>query len=102
MTTDEMPRRETELQRSEPGRDQALAQLKKRRDFKAHALVFVLVNAFLVGIWWMTDPHGFFWPVFVIGAWGIGLVMNAWDVYWQRDFSEAEIRREQSRLAGRC
>ena len=29
-------------------RDAALAQLKKRRDFRGHVLVFVLVNTFLV------------------------------------------------------
>src|SRR5262252_5711940 len=32
-------------------RDQAVTQLKKRRDFHAHLLVYVLVNAFLVVIW---------------------------------------------------
>ncbi len=60
-------------------RDAAIAQLKKRRDFRGHVLVFVLVNTFLVAIWTVTDGHGFFWPIFPIAGWGIGLVMNAWD-----------------------
>ena len=75
-------------------RDRAVEQLKKRRDFRGHLLVYVLVNAFLVVIWAITGEHGFFWPVFVIGAWGIGVVMNAWDVYWRRDITEADIQRE--------
>jgi len=39
-------------------------QLKKRRDFYGHLLVYVLVNTFLVVIWAVVDSHGFFWPVF--------------------------------------
>ncbi|HUZ39363.1 MAG TPA: 2TM domain-containing protein [Streptosporangiaceae bacterium] len=79
-------------------RDKAVKQLKKKRDFRGHLLVYVLVNAFLVVIWAVTDPHGFFWPVFVIVGWGIGVVLNAWDVYGRQDFGEEEIRRTMDRL----
>lgn len=82
-------------------REKAIKQLKKRRDFRAHLLVYVLVNAFLVAVWALTNPDGFFWPVFPIAAWGIGVVMNAWDVYRGDEFSEAEIRREMDRYQGR-
>lgn len=80
--------RETEL------RDRAVKRLKKRRDFYAHVMVYLLVNAFLVIIWWMTSPGGFFWPVFPIVGWGIGVVMNAWDVYVAQDISEEDIQHE--------
>jgi hypothetical protein len=87
--------------REQAAHDRAVQQLKKRRDFHGHLLVYVLVNTFIVVIWALTSDHGFFWPVFFIGAWGIGVVMNAWDVYWRRDITEAdiqhEIRREDSR-----
>ena len=83
--------------REQTPRDRAIAQLKKRRDFRGHLFVYVLVNAFLVAIWAITSDHGFFWPVFVIGAWGIGLVMNAWDAYWRRDITEADIEQEMRR-----
>jgi len=83
--------------REQAARDRAIAQLKKRRDFRGHLLVYVLVNAFLVAIWAITSDHGFFWPVFIIGAWGIGLVMNAWDVYWRRDITEADIQQTMRR-----
>jgi 2TM domain-containing protein len=83
--------------REQATRDRAVAQLKKRRDFRGHLLVYVLVNAFLVVIWAITDSHGFFWPVFPIGIWGIGVVMNAWDVYWRPQFTEEDIRREIER-----
>ena len=75
-------------------RGKAVLQLKKRRDFYGHLLLYTLVNAFLVVIWAITDLHGFFWPVFFIGGWGIGLVMNAWDVYWRHEITEGDIQRE--------
>jgi hypothetical protein len=42
---------------------QAIARLKQKRDFGAHLLVYLLVNAFLIAIWAFTGA-GFFWPVF--------------------------------------
>jgi hypothetical protein len=50
-----------------------------------------------VVIWAVINVHGFFWPVFPIVGWGIGVVMNAWDVYWRRDITEEDIRREIER-----
>jgi hypothetical protein len=82
-------------------REKAIKQLKKRHDFHGHLLVYVLVNTFLVVIWALTNPDGFFWPVFPMVGWGIGVVMNAWDVYRGDGFSEAEIRREMERSQGR-
>jgi hypothetical protein len=79
-------------------RDRAIKQLKKRRDLGAHALVFLLVNSFIVAIWFVTNDGGFFWPIFPIGGWGIGLAMNAYDVYRGDDFDERHIEREMRRL----
>ena len=79
-------------------RDRAMKRLKKRRDLRGHLLVYALVNAFLVVIWAMTTPDSFFWPVFPMVGWGIGVVMNAWDVYVGQDFTEDEIHREMRRL----
>ena len=74
-------------------RERAVKRLKKRRDFYGHILVYLLVNAFLVVIWAMTGA-GFFWPIFPIVGWGIGVIMNAWDVYFAEDFDEEDIERE--------
>jgi hypothetical protein len=87
-----------ESSRQDVLRERAIKRLKKRRDFSGHLLVYVLVNAFLVVIWAMTDPNGFFWPVFPIVGWGVGVVMNAWDVYRNDEFDEEQIRREIERL----
>jgi hypothetical protein len=77
-------------------RQMAVERLKKRSEFGAHLLAYVLVNAFLVAIWVMSDS-GFFWPIFLILGWGIGVVFNAWDVY-RRPPTEERIRREIENL----
>jgi hypothetical protein len=79
-------------------RERAIKRLKRRRDFAGHLLVYVLVNTFIVLIWFMSGSNGFFWPVFPIVGWGIGVVMNAWDVYRNDEFDGMRIRREMDRL----
>ena len=82
-------------------REQAIKRLKKRRDFYGHVLVYVLVNAFLVVIWAFTSPDAFFWPIFPIVGWGIGVVMNAWDVFFSSEIDEERIQREMDHLQHR-
>lgn len=78
-------------------RERALARLKKKSEFRAHLLTYVLVNAFLVAIWAITGAD-FFWPIFPILGWGIGLAFHARDVYLGDTFSEERIRREMQRM----
>ncbi len=87
-----------EVLSEENRREQAIERLKKKRDFKTHLVIYLAVNALLVGIWAASGTENFFWPVFVIFGWGIGLVANAWDVYGRRPISEEEVRREMDRL----
>jgi hypothetical protein len=75
----------------------ALRRIKARRDLGAHAVTYVVVNAFLVGVWYWTGA-GYFWPAWVIGGWGIGLALNTWDVLMRRPITEADIEREMRRL----
>lgn len=79
-------------------REAALKRLKKRQEFHAHVLVFSLVNSVFVLMWALTTPDIFFWPVLPLAFWGIGLVMNAWDVYRAGQFSEEQVRSEIERL----
>ena len=45
-----------ESTRDDVVRDRAIKRLKKRRDFSTHLLVYVLVNAFIVAIWALSNP----------------------------------------------
>jgi 2TM domain-containing protein len=85
------PEQEPEL------RERALTQIRKKHEFHAHVAAYVLVNAMLVAIYFLTDPGGFFWPVFPILGWGIGLFFHGWDVY-SAPPSEERIRKEMARL----
>jgi 2TM domain len=84
---------------SEDGlRRSAVASLKKKADFRTHVFVYVVVNAAFVAIWAALGAH-FFWPLFPMLGWGIGLVFHARDVYARHDFTEDEIRREMERMS---
>jgi hypothetical protein len=78
-------------------RQEAIRSLKKKRDFRAHLLTYVLVNSLLVVIWAVTSA-GFFWPIFPIAGWGIAVALNAWDAYGRHPITEEAIRAEQERL----
>jgi uncharacterized ion transporter superfamily protein YfcC len=75
----------------------AIQRIRDKNDFKVHLLVYLLVNTMLVLIWAITGS-GYFWPVWVIGFWGIGLVMHGYTVYRGNQISEGEIDREMHRL----
>jgi 2TM domain len=90
----------TDQQLAQTGQDlrgRAIRRLKQKRDFGAHLFIYLVVNAFVIGIWAVTGS-GFFWPVFLLSFWGIGLVLNAWDVYWRKPVSEDQIRQEMQRM----
>jgi hypothetical protein len=78
-------------------RQQVVQRLHKQRDFRVHLVMYLAVNLFLVGIWWFTSA-GFFWPVFPIFVWGIGVVANGWEVYGRAEPTEEQIQREIGRL----
>jgi hypothetical protein len=78
-------------------RERAIKRLKKRHEFHGHLLVYTLVNSFIVIIWAVTNA-GFFWPIFPMVGWGIGVAMNAWDVYGRDELDEDRIGREMNRL----
>lgn len=99
-TTDE---NRDELVASTPDalRDQAIRSLRKRRDLRAHAVVYGLVNLAVWAVWLViaANTHGWWpWPIFLTVFWGIGLAMNAWDVYFRKPITEQEIQHEMHRM----
>ncbi len=74
-------------------RSAAIARISAKRDFKNHALVYCAVNTLLVVIW-AASGAGYFWPIWVIAGWGIGLAAHGWGVYGRKPISEADIIEE--------
>ena len=90
---------EQDEQGAQDARQAAINRLKAKRAFQQNLISYVVVNAFLVGIWAVTS-RGFFWPIFVILGWGFGLVMHAWTVYGAKPITEDEVRREMDKGDG--
>ena len=80
------------------GEDRATARkrVQARRDLGTHLVVYLVVNTFVVVMWALTG-QGYFWPAWLIAGWGIGLVLNAWDVYGRKPITEADIDEELRR-----
>ena len=71
----------------------AIAGIAGKRDFRCHALVYCAVNTLLVVIW-AASGAGYFWPIWPIAGWGIGLAAHAWQIYGQKPISETDIVEE--------
>jgi fatty acid desaturase len=79
-------------------RQAALYSIKRKREFSQHLLAYVVVNAVLVGIWAISGG-GSFWPAWIIGFWGIGLIFHAYDAYGRRRMvTEDQISKEMERM----
>ncbi len=86
-------------------RQLAIGRLRKKREFIQHLAVYVVVNLVLNLIWLFTTPGGFYWPMFPLFIWGIGIAFHAMEVFSQV-FSpasppEEQIQREIARLSRR-
>lgn len=44
--------------------------------WKAHVYTYIWVNLLLVAIWAMTSPGGYFWPMWSIVPWGVGVAAH--------------------------
>lgn len=49
---------------------------RREKSFHAHATSYLLVMALLVAIWLLTTPGGYFWPIWPMLGWGIGLASH--------------------------
>jgi hypothetical protein len=80
-------------------REAARRRVQAKRDFESHLVAYLVVNALLVCVWLITGA-GYFWPAWVLACWGAGLVLHAWDVYWRRPVTEADVNEELHRHNG--
>ena len=76
-------------------RERARKQITKRRNLQGGFVAYIVVNAFLVGIWAATGG-GYFWPAWVMAGWGIGMVLGLWD-YMRGPITDADIDEELRR-----
>lgn len=79
-------------------RERARKQLKAKAEFRQHLTSYVVVNGFLVALWAITS-RGYFWPVWPILGWGVGLTFHAVSLRWDDGGpSPAQIEAQAERL----
>lgn len=88
-----------------PTDDEIREMAKARVGFRANLIAYVLINPLLVLIWWINsgfaapsfadDDASYFWPIWPIVGWGIGLAFHAWGAYGG---GKDAVSREEQKL----
>jgi hypothetical protein len=80
-------------------REIAARRVRAKKRFYSHLTAYIIVNLMLVAIWYFTGA-GYFWPMWVILFWGIGLIFNAVTTFSRHDISweTKEIEKEVERI----
>jgi hypothetical protein len=75
---------------------EARKRVVARREFGSHAVAYMVINACLVFVWVLTGA-GYFWPAWVLGLWGTGLLLHAWETFFRRPVTDADVKAEVQR-----
>jgi hypothetical protein len=59
----------------------AIRRADMKLAFRSHLMAYVVVNASLVAIYFMTSFGDYFWPIWPMLGWGVGLGAHAASVY---------------------
>jgi fatty acid desaturase len=95
LMTDVSDPRQTNVEFSEEY-EQARARVERKRKFRADLVAYVVINAFLIGVW-AASGMGYFWPAWVLAGWGVLLVLDAWNVFYRRPVTSTDIENELRR-----
>ncbi len=76
--------------------EQARKRVESKRKFRADLVAYVVINTFLIGLW-AASGMGYFWPAWVLAGWGMLLVLDAWNVFYRRPVTPADIEEELRR-----
>lgn len=81
-------------------RQRALKRLAQRKEFVQHLSIYGIIMALLVGIWLVTGMD-YFWPIWPMMGWGVGVASHGLTLRMDREPTEAEIAEEATRLRRR-
>jgi fatty acid desaturase len=76
-----------------PEYEDARKRVERKRKFRGDVVAYVVVNAFLIGVW-AVSGFGYFWPGWVLAGWGVFVLLDAWNVYYRRPVTEDDIQHE--------
>ena len=81
--------------------EEAKKRVEEKKAFYTHLVVYIIVNAMLVLVWWLTSGNGsrFPWFVFPLGGWGIGLLFHFLGVFvFDRKPTRIAIEKEAEKI----
>lgn len=64
---------------------------QKRASFKTNLITYLVVNAFLWILWYISDGKGLPWPIWPTLGWGVGIVFHYFGAYV---YPEANSQKE--------
>jgi uncharacterized protein (DUF486 family) len=72
---------------------------EEKSDFYIHFVIYIVVNLFLIAIWWATlGPDGFPWFVFPLFGWGIGIAAHGITAFRGEGYIEHQAEKEYQKL----
>jgi hypothetical protein len=82
---------------TEEQKDEQLWQTAKARvAFRWSFLSYLIINAFLVAVWYFSSgPGSYFWPVWSIMGWGIGVAFHYFRAYHGNGLGAAQQEYEK-------
>ncbi len=61
-------------------KQEQMSNSQQRKGFKSHLFIFIAINTFLVILNLLVSP-GYFWAIYPILGWGLGLLLHGMKVY---------------------
>ena len=77
----------------ESDRAWARTRVEKKHKLRGDIGAYLLINAGLV-VLWAVGGAGYFWPGWILGFWGVFLLLDIWNLYFRRPVTEREIDEE--------
>ena len=79
--------------------EEARKRVKLKQDFYKHLVVYLVVNITLILVWKYASGGGYPWFIWVVGGWGIGLVLNFFDAFiWSQRKGTSAIEKEAEKI----
>lgn len=67
--------------------------MERKRKFRGDLIAYLVINAGLIAAGAATG-FGYFWPGWVLAAWGVFLLLDAWNTYYRQPITEEDVERE--------
>ena len=78
---------------------QAALQMQRWRDFGSQVLAYVIGSIVFIIIW-AVQGKGFFWPIYPLLVWGLGVSVQHFTVVIRGQITDEDVRRTLNRNGG--